>query len=515
VRSARILNRLRSLVGQILSILSVIATTASPVLSKTPGEVHCYHVTCHRVLTIAETQSLIGSTRILVASYYDDPRVDRFNTGELTSSGERFDANNSARAASSIFPDGTELLVWNPLNGRAAHVRINDFGPFHSNRTLDVTEALAKHLDITRKGVIALLVTVVAPPPSSEPVYRSFRTYPKTKGYLGIYVEEALAGLAKRLTAESLGRNETKFAEPMVAANIPLPQPKPLPRFGPRDTIRAANPPSERLFDVLQPRSLRSQPPMETAVLLTPALAPAVDLQPALVIASDPDAYGDAAELGFERLSFATHSAVTPARTEVWSDETGAPPKRLTLNTLFCLIAASMGMIFLQRLNRSSIIATSAGRTRGLIDSPFQASEELARPPPHKAVFVVEPRARSSIIGRELQISGCLIATSDVTIEGRIDGDCVCRQLIIKPTGKLTGDVIAEEVLVEGSLRGRILAKTVGLASRAVVIGDVAYCDLIVERRGTLEATVRRISREAWVISGEENSVDQALAASR
>jgi cytoskeletal protein CcmA (bactofilin family) len=80
--------------------------------------------------------------------------------------------------------------------------------------------------------------------------------------------------------------------------------------------------------------------------------------------------------------------------------------------------------------------------------------------------------------------------------------------LIVKPTGKLTGDVVAEEVLVEGSLRGRILAKTVGLTSQAVVKGNVGYCDLIVERRATLEATVRRISREAWVISREENTVD-------
>jgi len=104
-----------------------------------------------------------------------------------------------------------------------------------------------------------------------------------------------------------------------------------------------------------------------------------------------------------------------------------------------------------------------------------------------------------SIIGPELQISGCLITSHDVTIEGSINGDCVCRHLVIKPTGKLTGDVVAEEALVGGSIKGRLLAKTVGLASRAVVIGDVSYCDLIVERNATLEATVRRISREAWL----------------
>ena len=174
--------RLRVLTGPILAVQWGAGMSTHPALSKTPGEVHCYHLVCHRVLTMEETNRLVGSTRILNTSYYDDPRLDGFNTGQLTSSGEKFDANNTGRVASSIFPDGTELLVWNPLNGRAADVRVNDFGPFRSNRTLDLTAALAKHLDITRKGVIGLQVTVIAPPPSDEPSYRKFRTYAETKG---------------------------------------------------------------------------------------------------------------------------------------------------------------------------------------------------------------------------------------------------------------------------------------------------------------------------------------------
>ena len=77
----RILGRLRPLFRSVLSILWVIAVPTPSVLSKTPGVVHCYHLSCHRVLTIEETKSLVSTTRILVASYYDDPRVDPSNTG--------------------------------------------------------------------------------------------------------------------------------------------------------------------------------------------------------------------------------------------------------------------------------------------------------------------------------------------------------------------------------------------------------------------------------------------------
>jgi cytoskeletal protein CcmA (bactofilin family) len=106
--------------------------------------------------------------------------------------------------------------------------------------------------------------------------------------------------------------------------------------------------------------------------------------------------------------------------------------------------------------------------------------------------------AHVSVESPDLQINGCLTSTSDVLIEGSVDGDGVCRRLVIKSNGKLTGDAVAEEVVVSGSVIGRILAKTVGLTSRAVVVGDVNYCDLIVERQATLEATVQRISRECW-----------------
>ncbi len=481
MRSRALGVRLRAFLRSVLSILWVAAVPAPSVWSKTPGEVHCYNLTCHRVLTIEETGSRVGSTRILVASYYDDPRLDRSNTGELTSSGEKFDAGNSGRVASSIYPDGTELLLWNPLNGRTAHVRVNDFGPFRSNRTLDLTRALAKQLDVTRQGITALLVIVVAPPRATEPLYRSFRTYPKTKGYLGIYEEDALAAIAQKLTADSESRDAAGLADASLAS-IPVPVRKPSPRFGPRDTIGTADLPAETLLQE-PPRSLlRTLPPLDAAGLPAPPLADRTNnLQPVLVVASDADTRSRGAAIGSERLKFSG----------VWS---GALPKRPALN-VFYLMAAFLGVILLQGLAR-------AGRGRAPIGHPLRAARD---PLPREATPAGKPRARCSIIGPDLHIYGCLISTHDVYVEGRIDGDCVCRQLVIKPAGRLTGDAVAEEVIVSGSLKGRILAKTVGLTRQAVVSGDVNYCDLVVERQATLEARVQRMSRACW----DENAAEQ------
>ena len=471
---------------------------------------HCYDLTCHRVLTIAETERLVGSTRILVATYYDDPRVDHSNTGELTSSGEKFDADDSTRAASSIYPDGTELLLWNPLNGRAAHVRINDFGPFRGNRTLDLTKGLAKQLDVTRQGVTVLRVTVLSAPPPSEPTYRSFRAYPKIKGYLGVYDEEGLTDVAQKLIAEPEGHKAIELTDAGVVASVPLPKRKPSPRFGPHDTIhdtlgdtiRPEGVP-EHLFDVPPQVISTSSSPVKVAILLPPAKTHATEVRPALVMGLGEDASGNV-EAGTARFTFSNVAGIAPARAAVWNGDSGAQQSKLNFNTLLCLIAPSLGLVFLRRLTRPAAIACNARPIKGPVERPISASL-------HRVVPGTEHRARSSIIGRELHVIGCLISTNDVTVEGSIDGDCLCRHLVVKPSGKLSGDVVADEVVIEGSVSGRVLGRTVGLASRAVVNGDVGYCDLIVERRATLDANVRRISQETWMISGQEKSVDPAL----
>ena len=223
----------RFLAGALSFALVVCTISASPVLAKFPGKVHCYRGICHRVMTIDETERLIGNTRTVITTFYDDPRVDRFNRGQYTSSGEKFDANNPSRAASSTFPDGTELLVWNPLNGRAGHVRINDFGPFHTNRTLDVTRALAEHLGIGRAGVVALRVTVIAAPHRDEPRYRRDRTFQGAKGYLGTYDEHEIAGLASELVAEAQSVRPSWPGSRSQIANIPIPVQKKVMRSTP------------------------------------------------------------------------------------------------------------------------------------------------------------------------------------------------------------------------------------------------------------------------------------------
>ena len=169
--------------------------------AKKPGARHCYRQVCVRVRSVKETEKLVGTTLTITTSHYGDPRTDRFNTGRYTSNGERFSANDGSRTASADFPDGTELLLRNPDNGRVSHVRVNDFGPFMGARRLDVTQQVARDLDFFHRGVVDLEVTVLAAPTSDDHVnlYRRNRQSPETGGFMGHYSEVEVAGLAHEL----------------------------------------------------------------------------------------------------------------------------------------------------------------------------------------------------------------------------------------------------------------------------------------------------------------------------
>ena len=90
-----------------------------------------------------EVIQLLGSGR---ASFYGR----RFH-GRPTASGESFDMH-AMTAAHRTLPFGSMVRVTNLANGRSVVVRINDRGPFHGNRVIDVSRAAATELGLIAPG---------------------------------------------------------------------------------------------------------------------------------------------------------------------------------------------------------------------------------------------------------------------------------------------------------------------------------------------------------------------------
>jgi rare lipoprotein A len=65
-------------------------------------------------------------------------------------------------AAHRTLPMGTQLIVTNPRNGRAARVIISTRGPFIHGRSLDISHTVAKQLGFEKSGVVQLDTQVMS-----------------------------------------------------------------------------------------------------------------------------------------------------------------------------------------------------------------------------------------------------------------------------------------------------------------------------------------------------------------
>lgn len=89
--------------------------------------------------------------------------------GQKTSSGETYDMF-AMTAAHKTLPIPSYAKVTNLQNGKSVIVRINDRGPFHSNRIIDLSYAAAKRIGILAKGSGLVEVERVFAGMPAEPV---------------------------------------------------------------------------------------------------------------------------------------------------------------------------------------------------------------------------------------------------------------------------------------------------------------------------------------------------------
>jgi len=87
-----------------------------------------------------------------IASFY----AKKFE-GRRTANGERY-RRKLLTAAHRTLPFNTKVKVTNPKNGRWVIVRINDRGPYHRKRIIDLSRRAAKHLGLMGVGHAKVII---------------------------------------------------------------------------------------------------------------------------------------------------------------------------------------------------------------------------------------------------------------------------------------------------------------------------------------------------------------------
>ena len=142
-----------------------------------------------------------------IASWYGS----KFH-GQRTSSGEPYDMY-AMTAAHKTLPLPCYARVTNLQNNRSVVVKINDRGPFHDNRLIDLSYTAAWKLGIIGKGTGLVEVTALDPAaPSPPPAVQATRSspphsLPELFLQVGAFGKSENAGRLKQLIEEQLQVN--------------------------------------------------------------------------------------------------------------------------------------------------------------------------------------------------------------------------------------------------------------------------------------------------------------------
>ena len=102
----------------------------------------------------------------------------------------------------------------------------------------------------------------------------------------------------------------------------------------------------------------------------------------------------------------------------------------------------------------------------------------------------VKPPA--SVLSADLHITGNLKTTGDIQVEGTVEGDICAHLLTIGESATIKGEVIADDVVINGRIVGRVRGLKVRLTATARVEGDIIHKTIAIESGAHFEGSVQR-----------------------
>lgn len=109
-------------------------------------------------------------------------------------------------------------------------------------------------------------------------------------------------------------------------------------------------------------------------------------------------------------------------------------------------------------------------------------------------------QATFSILGSDVVITGNVVASVDLHIDGKIEGDLKCANLVQGEASEIKGAVIAETAKLAGLVDGSIEAKTLIVHASARITGDVVYETITIENGGQVDGKLSH--RRAGAVKG-------------
>ncbi len=163
----------------------------------------------------------------------------------------------------------------------------------------------------------------------------------------------------------------------------------------------------------------------------------------------------------------------------------------------------------------------SKGKIKGAGDGPSPGTplepagkHEAALTPDVSSASLApaKPKSKPSRLSPDLTIVGTLGTPGDILVEGTVEGDIRAHCVDVSEGALVKGEIIGDDVVVEGRVTGRICALKLRLTSTARVEGDIQHRIIAIESGAIFEGTVQRRDDPLDTASGKEQLEDACLS---
>ncbi|MDY4842238.1 MAG: polymer-forming cytoskeletal protein [Alphaproteobacteria bacterium] len=100
-----------------------------------------------------------------------------------------------------------------------------------------------------------------------------------------------------------------------------------------------------------------------------------------------------------------------------------------------------------------------------------------------------------TIVSEDSKIIGNLISSGVVHVDGRIEGDVCCDQLVVGIKGSIKGLVQTEKLDLYGTLQGKANVDDLFIAKSAKMIGDATHNSIAIEPGAYIDGSCIRADR--------------------
>ena len=111
------------------------------------------------------------------------------------------------------------------------------------------------------------------------------------------------------------------------------------------------------------------------------------------------------------------------------------------------------------------------------------------------------------IIKKDSYFNGAYYGSGVLLLEGMYEGILQIDTLHVKQNGSFKGNVIAQNIIVEGELNADIETEVITLKKTGIIDGDLLYRDLIIESGGLLKSTKILNMSKAFNVSKLKNNI--------